>query len=282
MSESRRLPAIAVGLAVVAFVLASAATVVVIRRGAPEVAAPRSPALPANRRVAALDVAELERNVVEPASENGAVIGVKVTDPSVRNMLGLGVNDVIVAISGRPVRRQLDIHDVLLGASTIHATTLFVDVLHDGTPMLVRWELDGDLRQARRPSASLAIPSVLPVRDPVLDTIQQIDDHHVTVPRSTIEQIAASPSAFAQGARMYPSTRLGRGAGIRLFIVRPTSALYALGLRSGDKLVAVNGVALDDPARVQEIYDSVKAASTLRIEIDRRGTPEVIEITQTP
>ncbi|CAN5728948.1 hypothetical protein BH11MYX3_BH11MYX3_32010 [soil metagenome] len=276
------MPAIAIGLAVTAVLLATVAVVVVIRRGVPDLATIERTPLPASRKVAAVDVAELERNVVEPASENGGVIGVKVIDPSVRNMLGLGPGDVITAISGRPVRRQLDIYDVLLGASTVHSTSLFVDLIHDGEPALVRWELDGDLREARHPGPLLSAPSLRPVRDPLLDTIRQIDDHHLTVPRATIEQVAGSPTAFAQGARVYPMIRGGRSSGIRVFVVRPTSALYALGLRSGDKLLAVNGVAIDDPTQLQQIYDSVKAAATLRISIERRGTPEVIEIRQTP
>lgn len=291
MSElSRRLPNIAIGLAVTAVALAIVATIVVVKRGRPgvestAVAAPAKPAGPASRSVAALDVAELERNVVEPVSEQGQVIGVRVTDPSVRGTLGLAPTDVITGISGRPIRRQFDIYDALVGATTMNATALFVELVHDGAPVLVRWELDGDLRQARRGKPSrpaLATPSLRPVRDPLLDTIKEIDDHHFVVPRATIEQMAANISAFAQGARMIPAIKSGRADGIRLFIVRPSSALWALGLRNGDTIQSINGIPLVDPLRVQEVYDQTKDATLLRIAIVRRSSAEVIEITQTP
>jgi S1-C subfamily serine protease len=291
MSEaSPRLPIIAIGLAVTAVVLAIVATIVVVKRGGPApegiAATESSPSwAPETRKVSALDVAELERDGVSPVSEQGQVIGVKVTDPSVRNLLGLAPTDVVTGISGRPIRRQFDIYDALVGASMMNATALFVEIVHDGKPLLVRWELDGDLRAARRGGPSrptLAAPSLRPVRDPLLDTIKELDDHHFSVPRATIEQMAANASVFAQGARMIASRKLGRPDGIRLFIVRPSSALWALGLRSGDTLQAVNGIALLDPTRVQEVYEQTRDANLIRISLTRRGAPEVIEITQTP
>lgn len=287
----RRLPAIAIGLAITAVVLAVVAVIVVARRGGDgdQVAAAAAVAPVGIRRVAALDVVELESNGVEPVSESGAVIGVRVVDPSVRNLLGLGPADVITAISGRAVRRQFDVYDVLVGTGMMNATALFVELLHDGEPVLVRWDLDGDLREARRArtrrptSGGLRTsPPVRLARDPLLDTIKSVDDHHFSVPRATLEQIAADPSSYMQGARAYPTIKLGQPDGVRAFMVKATSVPYALGLRSGDSIRAVNGVVLTDPARLVEIYEQVKAAGVLRIEITRRGAAEVIEITQTP
>ncbi|MBA3458812.1 MAG: hypothetical protein H0T46_02545 [Deltaproteobacteria bacterium] len=289
MSEGR-LPVIAISLAIVAVVLAGIATIVVATRGAPAAesrAVAQQSAPPDVRRVAASDVVALERDAVEPVSARGAVVGVKVIDDQLRAVLGLGPTDVITAISGRPIRRQFDIYDVLVGAGMMNTTALFVEVLREDTPVLVRWDLDGDLRQARRPSSvggllGRRLPSVAPVRDPLLDTITQIDDHHFSVPRATLEQLAADPTRFAQNARVMPSTKLGAANGIRLYVVRQTSVLYALGLRSIDTLHSVNGIALTDPARLREVYEQVKSAATLRIELTRRGAVEVIEITQTP
>lgn len=271
---------VAIGLALVAVALAVIATIVVLGRRAP----PPTTA-PVTRTVSALDVAELERDVVESASERGQVFGVKVTDAGVRGTLGLAPSDVITGISGRPIRRQFDLHDALAGAAAMKATALYVELVRDGAPHVERWELDGDLRDARRnkPSRAASVtPSLRPVRDPLLDTIKEIDDHHFTVPRATIEQLAASPTVFAQGARVFPAMKLGRPEGLRLFIVRPTSALWALGLRSGDTVQSVNGVTLVDPALLRDVYDQVKGTPLIRIAVRRRNALEVIEITQTP
>lgn len=292
MSEGRRLPAVAIGMAVLAVVLSAIATIVVLVRDPAAASAPE-PARTAQaaRQIEATELVEMERSGVEPASRNGAVIGVKVTDPDLRAALGLDVDDVITAISGRPIRRQFDIHDVIAGASLMNTSALFVELMRGDAPVLVRWDLAGDLRTARRSttrrSSALAYPSptapVRPVRDPLIDTITQTDDHHITTPRATIEQIAASPGLYAQGARILRGYQGGgRPVGARIYFVRPTSVFYALGLRSMDTVTAVNGVTVDDPAKLAEVYEQVKSAATIRIEIERRGSPEVIEITQTP
>ena len=283
MSEGR-LPVIAISLAVVAVLLAGIATIVVATRGpAAEVSTTTKVSEPPEiRRVAATDVADLERESVEPVSARGGVIGVKVLDASLRTSLGLGDGDVITAISGRAIRRKFDIYDVLGGATMMNATTLFVELMREDKPVLVRWDLDGDLRQARRTSTRTRTPSVPLVRDPLLDTITKIDDHHYSVPRTTIEQIAADPAMYAQGARMMAASRIGNPDGVRVYIVRSTSVLYALGLRSIDTIHSVNGIALGDPSRLREVYEQVKNAAALRISITRRGAAEVIEITQTP
>lgn len=282
MSEGR-LPVIAISLAIVAVVLAGIATIIVATRGGEPAVESRAETQPQVRRVVASDVVDLERDAVEPVSARGAVIGVKVIDDQLRAGLGLRANDVITAISGRPIRRQFDVYDVLVGARMMNTTALFVELLREETPVLVRWDLDGDLRHARRPSSAIArLPSVAPVRDPLLDTITQIDDHHFSVPRSTIEQIAADPPRFMQNARVISSTKLGTSNGLRLYVVRQTSVLHALGLRSIDTLHSVNGIALTDPTRLREVYEQVKDAATLRIELTRRGVLEVVEITQTP
>lgn len=282
MTDSRRLPAIAIGMAILAVVLAVVAVIVTATRGgdAPtEIAKPAVPAPPVAKKIAALDVAELERDGVEPVSEAGAVIGVKVTDPGLRGALGLEAADVITSISGRAIRRQFDVYDVLVGATMMNATALFVEVQRDGAAVLVRWDLDGDLREARRNRPNRRPPSVRPAKDPLLDSIKQIDDHHFTLPRATLEQLASDPTLYAQGARLLPG---GRDDGVRLFLVRPNSALWVLGLRSADTIRALTGVEIDDAQELRTAFEQVKASPIIRIEITRRNVPEVIEITQTP
>lgn len=269
---------VAIGLALIAVALAGIATIVVIGRSAPPPVTG-----PLTRPVSAFEVVELEREVVESASERGQVVGVKVTDPSVRGALGLAPTDVITAISGRPIRRSFDVRDALSGAAAMNATALYVELVRDGAPYVERWELDGELRDARRSRPPRAMtPSLQPVRDPLLDTIKQIDDHHFTAPRTTIEQLAASPTLFAQGVRMFPTMKLGRSDGLRLFVVRPSSALWAFGLRNGDVVQSINGAPLLDVGQLRDVYEQVKVSPVLRIAVRRRNALETIEITQTP
>jgi len=82
--------------------------------------------------------------------------------------------------------------------------------------------------------------------------------------------------------RMFPTMKLGRSDGLRLFVVRPSSALWAFGLRNGDVVQSINGAPLLDVGQLRDVYEQVKVSPVLRIAVRRRNALETIEITQTP
>ncbi|MBA3454778.1 MAG: hypothetical protein H0T42_16950 [Deltaproteobacteria bacterium] len=193
---SGRTPVIAVSLAALALVTVIIAVIVVAMRGDNPAGAAK-PALiedrgPLKHRVPATDVVQLDRDTLEATTDPNGVAGLKVTDAALRAQLGLAPTDVITAISGRPVKRQFDVYDALLGASTMNATSLYVDLLRDGKPVLLRWELDGDLRAARTSSKSsrtgvmfpaLGSASLPAVPDPLLDRRGQPEVLKITITR---------------------------------------------------------------------------------------------------
>jgi S1-C subfamily serine protease len=294
MAEQRttsRTPVIAVSLAGLALVTVVIAVIVVAARGG-RTAVAAKPAVvedhgPIKHRVPATEVVRLDRDTLEATTDASGVAGVKVTDAALRTELGLGPSDVITAISGRAVKRQFDVYDALLGASMMQATALYVELIRDGKPALLRWELDGDLRAARTGSKksrtgmfpSLPSAPVTRVPDPLVDTIKKIDDTTYEIPRSTIDGVAGNPSAIARGARVVPSMKNGQPNGFKIYAVRPGSFYGALGLRNGDTIQSINGHALDSVSSALDVYDKLKGVDSLRIELERRGRPEVLKIT---
>lgn len=292
MAEQRlggRTPLIAVSLAVVAVVTVVIALIVVVTRKPGRAAQPAlTESGPLKHRVTATNVVRLDRDTLEPATAASGVFGVKVTDAELRSELGLEPTDIITAISGRPVKRQFDVYDALLGASTMNATTLYVDLIREGKSTLLRWELDGTLRAARtattkqRASATLPFLGSTPaVSDPLIDTITKIDDHRYEVPRSTVDTVLADPMAMARGARVVPAMKQGQHIGFKIYAVRPMSLFAAIGLVNGDTLLAINGEPLDSVGAGGGIIDQLKAVDSIRIDIERRGRPEALEITVT-
>lgn len=170
----RRAPIIAVSLAVLALVVAVIAMIVVIRRPATSVIAAAPPsavgeAEPVTHQIPATEIVKIDDDAIEAVTMLGRLIGFRVTDPKLRKTLRLEADDVITAISGRKIEGELDGNDVLLAASTLKVSTLYVEVLRDRTPMLLRWEIEGDLRAARlaanKPagtSGALGTPSTPP------------------------------------------------------------------------------------------------------------------------
>jgi general secretion pathway protein C len=203
---------------------------------------------------------------------------------------------VITAIAGRTIKREFDVYDAILGMSLMDSSIVYVDVVRAGAPQLVRWQLDGDLRSARRVTDVVPpspIPAPPPVTDPlgpnpfapdpddqaIVDSIRKLDDTHVEVPRSTVDRILQNPMAAAKGVRIVPAVKNGRPDGMKLYAIRPSSLWAALGFQNGDTVQSINGFSLDAPDKALEAYTKLRDATRLEIELSRRGRPEILVIT---
>lgn len=264
------------GFAVVALGVAVVTAIVVATRGTP---AASSDAV-RDRHVAASDLLELPE-AVEPTDG-----GVKVRGARLAGALGLVAGDVITAMSGRPTTSAFHVREVLLDARMTGATTLYVELAHAGQPVLARWRLDGALRGARADDTSLLVPPVLVPPsvlggpgDPLLDSIEKLDDTHVRIPRATVEAMLADPMKYLRGGRIVPSVGNGRPDGFKLYAVRPDSLFARLGFQNGDKVRAVNGFELTSPDKALELYTKLRSTNELTIDLDRRGDPKILTIT---
>lgn len=307
-------PKIAIGAAVTALLTSVIAVIVVVSRGsggtapertsggepAPEGSAVGAP--PIEQRVAAADVVKVKRETVSVVRDAGKAIGVKIVDGEVRKSLGLETDDVITALSGRAIKREFDVYDAMSGMSQMDASVVYVDLLRGGKPLLLRWKVDGDLRAARRAETlgslggtrgglgSLGGGSLgslggslgtspydpfQPTSDPLVDTIKKIDDHNYEVPRSTVERVFSSTSSYSRMARTISSYR---NEGFRVFGVRSGTLVSAIGIQSGDAIRAINGHEVNTMDEAIELYQQIKDAKEWRIDVTRRGRPELITI----
>lgn len=304
MSEveaQRRFRWIAMGFAAVAMVMAIAAVVVVLRRGhdgakdearAGSAAPVKTIAPIGDAKVLATDVVKVERDNTEVVVEGGETKGLRIKDAALEKLLGLEPGDVLTALSGRPLLRQTDFHDVVFNTSMMNATTLYVEVSRGGTPTLLRWKLDGDLRQARygvngslfnsygsyQPSTTPLPP---PPPDPLLDTIEQIDDTHARMPRKTADQILADLAVTSKGARVVPAIKNGKPDGMKLYAIRPSSVFARLNFMNGDTVRAINGHDLTSADKVLEVYTKLKGVSVFTFDVTRRGKPVTLTVTIT-
>jgi S1-C subfamily serine protease len=130
--------------AVMALAVAVVTVVVVTRRGPHLVAMQDIETVP----VAAADVVKLPSTSTQVVDARGTP-GVRVTDAALARALALAPDDVITAISGRAIVREHDLRVIVFHASLLGATTLYVEVERAGVPELVRWQVDGNLYEAR-------------------------------------------------------------------------------------------------------------------------------------
>ena len=304
MSEAggRRMRLVAVGAALVAMVFTLVAVIVVLTRDGHD--APRANAdVVTTHDVKAADVVRLRRDDVELVVEKGTTKGLRIKDAALAKSLGLEPDDVITAMSGKPLTREMDSYDVITKLSLMNATTLYVEVSRKDKPLLLRWRLDGDLRQARYsattssslfgtypPPSTYTPPSYPPPSytdpdpaiDSLLDSIEKVDDSHYKIPRKVVDAVLANPMSIAKGARVVPAIKNGQPDGFKLYAIRPSSVYAKLGLANGDTIHAVNGFELTSPDKALEVYTKLRDATELEFEITRRGQPVSItyEITK--
>ena len=84
-----------------------------------------------------------------------------------------------------------------------------------------------------------------------------------------------------QDARVVPHYLDNRYVGIKLVGVRPGSFFRAIGIRSGDVIMMVNGVALDSPNKALHFLDVFFEGqdTTVVVEIERRQQPKTLTYT---
>lgn len=103
------------------------------------------------------------------------------------------------------------------------------------------------------------------------DGITKIDPTHVKITRAAWNSLFDDPIAMARAARLVPSLEGGKPNGLRLFGIRPSSILAALGFQNGDTIHRVNGADLDGMEKLLEIYVNVHTESHVTLELTRRG-----------
>jgi general secretion pathway protein C len=100
-------------------------------------------------------------------------------------------------------------------------------------------------------------------------------------PLQRLQSAAGNGSLFSRLARITPVTAQNKLLGYRMFPVGGTNSLQAfskLGLVSGDLLTAVNGTALDDPAKSNAVLQTLASAASASVTVVRNGTPMEINL----
>jgi general secretion pathway protein C len=107
--------------------------------------------------------------------------------------------------------------------------------------------------------------------------IKKIDDSNYEIDKSLVEKVLLNPMAIAKGARVVPSMKNGKPDGFKLYAIRPASAFAKLGLSNGDTLQSINGFELTSADKALEVYTKLREATSLEVEITRRGKPQTLK-----
>lgn len=136
-------------------------------------------------------------------------------------------------------------------------------------------------------------PPVVPVAvaEPAADTnkddlqssidngIKKIDDNNYEIDKSLVDKVLANPMAIAKGARVVPAVKNGKPDGFKLYAIRPSSVYSKLGLTNGDTIQSINGFDLTTADKALEVYTKLREATSLEMEVQRRGKPVTLKYT---
>jgi general secretion pathway protein C len=128
-----------------------------------------------------------------------------------------------------------------------------------------------DRRTRRAGSNAPALPSE------IADKIQKVSETEFNVDRSVIDNVLENQAQLMRSARIVPEQKDGKTVGIRLFGIRQDTLLGTLGMQNGDRLEKINGFDMGSPEKALEAYARLRTATSLTVQVTRRGKPLTIE-----
>lgn len=152
--------------------------------------------------------------------------------------------------------------DLVPGGATLHQVHVDRVILNRGgvlEALRLPRESTGDSPSARQPSAAAAAPAPAPA-----PSVQQV-----------VQQNAAN---FTEIVRPQPFMPNGQLRGYRIYPGRNRQQFAALGLRPGDLVTEINGVALNNPAQGMEVFRSLGDSTQVTLTLERDGQSEVVSL----
>jgi len=96
---------------------------------------------------------------------------------------------------------------------------------------------------------------------------------------ANVQQLLSQNAAtFTEIIRPQPFMPNGQLKGYRVFPGRNRQQFIALGLRPGDLVTEINGVALNNPTQGMEVFRSLGESSQVSVTIERNGRPQVLNL----
>ena len=95
------------------------------------------------------------------------------------------------------------------------------------------------------------------------------------------ELVAQNAPVFLQVVRPQPFMPNGQLKGYRIYPGPNRQQFASLGLRAGDLVTEINGVALNNPAQGMEVFRSLGDAAQVTVTLERDGQPQVLSLNMT-
>jgi general secretion pathway protein C len=101
------------------------------------------------------------------------------------------------------------------------------------------------------------------------------------VEQNVQELVAQNAQGFLEVVRPQPFMPNGQLKGYRIYPGPNRQQFASLGLRAGDLVTEINGIALNNPAQGMEVFRSLGDAPQVTVTVERDGQPQVLSLNMT-
>jgi len=163
--------------------------------------------------------------------------------------------------------RVLRLEDELPGGGTLVAVRRNeADIRYaDGTLETLRIPREGASAAARPAASTTAAGGGAQV--------QALGGNRFAIARAEVEKARANIGELLKQARMEPNIVNGETSGFVVKMIQPGSILAQLGMQLGDVVTRVNGIELNSPEKALQIFQQLREARRLNVDLTRGGQP---------
>jgi len=197
---------------------------------------------------------------------------------------GMAAELIATSIGGDPratvrvpeteVQGSWGLGEVIPGVGTIdHIGPASVDVVDAAGHHAKLSLLDAAVAANRREDRSAATPDP----SPFADRIKRIDDHTFEVDRELVRELVSGVTRTG-GVRMLPIVKDGNVQGVRVFGVTSSSVAGAIGLKSGDQIVAIDNDPIKNAQQLLDLLAKLDKIDNVELQGTRSGKPLAISL----
>ncbi|MGB9599189.1 MAG: type II secretion system protein GspC, partial [Myxococcota bacterium] len=97
--------------------------------------------------------------------------------------------------------------------------------------------------------------------------------------QSELERTLTNLNDVAMQARIVPNFEGGKANGFKIFNIKANSIYEKIGLKNGDVIQKINGFEINSPDKAFEVYQKLKDAKAINVEINRGGSNMTLDYT---
>ncbi len=144
-------------------------------------------------------------------------------------------------------------------------------VCHDGRKEFIDFGTGGAGAVVTAPAPNVGVAKVPPPSGPATDGIRKTADNKYEVKKEVLDKTLSNLNAVATQARIVPSFKNGVANGFKVFSIQPNSFYSSIGVENGDVIQKINGYEINSPDKALEIYQKLREARHVTVDLERNG-----------